>query len=257
MPSTVLPFPLRSVEAGPGPAPGGPPVLVLSTDGVVVGCSTAVSDLLGRPAADVLGARAEKVASGTAGALAAAAQGQEAGRCSVRLVGHDGRPSRQLTDWSVVRAAGATLQVVFTAGTGPGGDELLSATAARSRAIADTAEEGIWELGPDGRTRYANARMAALLGLPADPFDVDVLDRPLPHPAAGLRAHLATRLGQDPERYELAYAHPDQRERRSGSRRRRCGTTTGQRSPCSPWCPTSRTRDAPRSRCGPPRSTTA
>ena len=222
MPSTVLPFPLRSVDTLPRPAPGSPPVLVLSTDGVVVGCNTVVSDLIGRAAADLVGARAEQVASGTADALAAAAQGQEAGRSNVHVVGHDRRRSHLLPNWSVVHTVDATVHVVFTAdsgasptvGTGPGGDELLSAIVARSRAIADTAEEGIWELSPDGTTRYANARMAALLGLPPEPFDVGVLDQPAPHAAAELRTHLTSRLGQDPERYELAYAHPDQRERR-------------------------------------------
>ena len=207
----VVPFRLRSVDGGAAaPSPGAAPVLVVSADGVVVGCNAVVCALVGRPAAELLGSRVEHVAaSGTAAVLAAAAEGQESGRGSVQLVGRDGRPSLVLTDWSVVHTSDAAVQVAFTTTT----QRVLPD--ARTRAIADTAEEGIWELSPDGTTLYASPRTSAILGLAPDgPSGPAALDRAEPRATAELRSRLLAHLGQGPERYEVAYERPDGGERR-------------------------------------------
>jgi diguanylate cyclase (GGDEF)-like protein/PAS domain S-box-containing protein len=46
--------------------------------------------------------------------------------------------------------------------------EALSASEARFRAIAETAQEGIWTFDREGKTTFANPRVAEILGLPLD-----------------------------------------------------------------------------------------
>ncbi len=81
----------------------------------------------------------------------------------------------------------------------------LRQSEARFRAMADSAEEGIWLVSEHGQTLYANGQMADILGLTA---------AELP----GLDA--AAQLGSDEgvpaatQRDEVGYAHPDGAERR-------------------------------------------
>ena len=86
----------------------------------------------------------------------------------------------------------------------------LRASEARYRTLIDTAQEGIWAAGLDGRTLYANARAAELLGVPLQ----EVLDRPLGalldrDTATEFLSRLATRAERGAERYEIPFAHPD------------------------------------------------
>jgi diguanylate cyclase (GGDEF)-like protein/PAS domain S-box-containing protein len=90
-------------------------------------------------------------------------------------------------------------------------EQLLRDSEARYRAIAETAQEGIWTVGLDGRTVYANHKLAEILGLtlesiyasyPPDLFSPDD-DR------AFLLDKLASRAERGPEHYELTYPHPD------------------------------------------------
>ncbi len=80
----------------------------------------------------------------------------------------------------------------------------------RYRAIADTAQEGIWAATPDGTTLYANGRMAQILGVPLSALYErqlgDVLGGVL---ADEMRARLAQRRLRGAERYEVHYPHPD------------------------------------------------
>jgi PAS domain S-box-containing protein len=73
------------------------------------------------------------------------------------------------------------------------------ASDASFRALADTSEEGVCVVGPDGETRYANPRMAAILGMPLSPI---------------YAVELMSTLEGAGGRLETAYAHPDGRERR-------------------------------------------
>ena len=93
--------------------------------------------------------------------------------------------------------------------------EALRVSEARHRAIADTAEEGIWAISPSGDTLYANARLAAILGVPLEVVcagnAVDLLD---PTRSSDLDERLEQRAVRGPERYEIGYLHPDGVERR-------------------------------------------
>jgi diguanylate cyclase (GGDEF)-like protein/PAS domain S-box-containing protein len=94
-------------------------------------------------------------------------------------------------------------------------EQALRDSEARYRAIADTAEEGIWVVSPDNRTVYANARMAAVLGQPLqqlyDRWPTELLD---PDGRHGIAARMRTRHRTGAERYEMGYRHPDGSERR-------------------------------------------
>jgi diguanylate cyclase (GGDEF)-like protein/PAS domain S-box-containing protein len=93
--------------------------------------------------------------------------------------------------------------------------EALRASEARFRAMAETAEEGIWLVSLEDRTTYANARTAEILGVSL----TELQRRPptsflAPHQVAQARQRLAERAQDRAERYEIAYAHPDGTERR-------------------------------------------
>ncbi|MCW2571165.1 MAG: hypothetical protein JWO88_1223 [Frankiales bacterium] len=94
-------------------------------------------------------------------------------------------------------------------------DRALSESEARYRTIAETAAEGIWAVSSAGTTLYANARMAAIMGVP--------LERLYDEPATTLfdpvsTSQLTARLGASAvggtERYELGFRHPDGDDRR-------------------------------------------
>ncbi|MRK01368.1 EAL domain-containing protein [Aeromicrobium sp. S22] len=81
---------------------------------------------------------------------------------------------------------------------------------ARYRAIADTAEEGIIVIGPDGVVTYANTQFSVMLGLP--PGDLTGTAAWSMFDEAGAREvarRVKERALRGPERYELAYKHPD------------------------------------------------
>ena len=94
-------------------------------------------------------------------------------------------------------------------------EQALRASESRYRTFADAADEGIWAVESDGRTLYANARLADMLGLPLQHlYDVpapSVLD---PEGASDLSERLRDRAHRGAERYEIGYQHPDGNERR-------------------------------------------
>jgi len=88
--------------------------------------------------------------------------------------------------------------------------EALRRSEAGYRAIAETAEEGIIVIAPDGTVTYANARLAGMLGLDRD----RVLDTEVWASIAGLSTTEFARRVRDrrwrgPERRERSYRHPD------------------------------------------------
>ena len=89
-------------------------------------------------------------------------------------------------------------------------EEALRRSELRYRTLAETAQEGIWAVSADGRTQYANGRVAAILGVPLEEVyarrAVDLLDA---RDAAAMSVRLATRRQRGSERYELTYSHPD------------------------------------------------
>jgi len=88
----------------------------------------------------------------------------------------------------------------------------LRASESRYRAIADTADEGMWVCDPTGRTAYANNRLLEILGLDSESVsERSVLDLlPL---ARGSRPDGPPAPDRRSERYEVAYRHPDGRRR--------------------------------------------
>ena len=92
-------------------------------------------------------------------------------------------------------------------------ERALRASEARYRAIADSADEGLWVASADGRTLYVNTRLCDILGLDADEvYEREVGDLVAGAPGATLDQH-GTPAGGGPERYETTYAHPDGRTR--------------------------------------------
>jgi diguanylate cyclase (GGDEF)-like protein/PAS domain S-box-containing protein len=93
--------------------------------------------------------------------------------------------------------------------------ESLQASEEMFRAIADTSGDGIWAVSATAGTLYANNRMAAILGVPLEhTYDLDLMSAQHPQLAALVHGRLLTRGARGPERYEVAYAHPDGYERR-------------------------------------------
>ncbi|HET7689988.1 MAG TPA: EAL domain-containing protein [Nocardioidaceae bacterium] len=86
----------------------------------------------------------------------------------------------------------------------------LRASEATFRTIAQAADEGIWAVTTDGRTIFANAKLARILGRPLDEVRAgtvfDVLDAK-DHRQMAERLHRRAEIG--PETYELTYQRPD------------------------------------------------
>jgi diguanylate cyclase (GGDEF)-like protein/PAS domain S-box-containing protein len=93
-------------------------------------------------------------------------------------------------------------------------ERALHVSEARHRAIADTAQEGIWAADPAGRTVYANDKLADILGVPLDEIyqrrSPDVIG---PANDAWIEARLTDCAQRGAEEYDLCYPHPDGRER--------------------------------------------
>lgn len=91
----------------------------------------------------------------------------------------------------------------------------LAESEARHRMIADLADEGIWVIAQDGRTLYANARLASLVGYTLEQLYAapvwDYMDEEI---ARLTLPRLTEREVRGSERYEVAYRHPDGRVRR-------------------------------------------
>ncbi|HET7689986.1 MAG TPA: EAL domain-containing protein, partial [Nocardioidaceae bacterium] len=86
----------------------------------------------------------------------------------------------------------------------------LRASEATFRTIAQAADEGIWAVTTDGRTIFANAKLARILGRPLDEVRggtvFDVLDAK-DHRQMAERLQRRAEIG--PETYELTYQRPD------------------------------------------------
>lgn len=81
---------------------------------------------------------------------------------------------------------------------------------ARFRAIAEAAQEGILALDPEGRTLFANARTAEILGCRVEQlYDNDVTAYLRPQDAEAVRRRARTRHEIGAETYELPYRRPD------------------------------------------------
>src|SRR5436305_1561169 len=81
-------------------------------------------------------------------------------------------------------------------------------SAERFRSIVETAQEGIWAVNAAGRTIFANARLAQILGLPLNHIYATSAPDVLGH-ESDITERLRSRGEVGPESYELEYQHPD------------------------------------------------
>jgi PAS domain S-box-containing protein len=82
-------------------------------------------------------------------------------------------------------------------------EQALAESEARFRRIVETANEGIWTLGPDDRTTYVNPTMAGLLGLKVDEMlGRTMTDFMFPEDLKDFKVRIRSRHGGLAERYE-------------------------------------------------------
>jgi diguanylate cyclase (GGDEF)-like protein/PAS domain S-box-containing protein len=94
------------------------------------------------------------------------------------------------------------------------GRQALEQSEARYRAIAETAQEGIIAMSPDGRTLFANEKFSELVGYPLDVIYARGLLTGLePAQAAAVHRQMSQRAERGSERYEFEFTHPDGSER--------------------------------------------
>jgi PAS domain S-box-containing protein len=88
----------------------------------------------------------------------------------------------------------------------------LAASEARYRGIIDTAQEGVWIVDGDHRTRYVNARLTEILGYePDEMYDRRIFDFIEPAEREEVRRELAQHQTQAGYRGELRLIHKDGR----------------------------------------------
>jgi diguanylate cyclase (GGDEF)-like protein/PAS domain S-box-containing protein len=88
--------------------------------------------------------------------------------------------------------------------------DALRVSEARYRAIAETAEEGILVIGPEGTVTYANQRLAQMMGLPLQRVNELPVWSVFDATTAGeVEAKVKRRQSRGAEKYELPYRHPD------------------------------------------------
>jgi diguanylate cyclase (GGDEF)-like protein/PAS domain S-box-containing protein len=89
-------------------------------------------------------------------------------------------------------------------------EQALRRSEARYRAMAETADQGIVVISPDGRVTYANARLASMLGLPYEAVLGTYVWTVLEGDAReGVLTRVDRRRSLGPEQYEVPYRHPD------------------------------------------------
>ncbi|TQN42956.1 PAS domain S-box-containing protein/diguanylate cyclase (GGDEF)-like protein [Blastococcus colisei] len=218
------------------PVPGvrwdGPATVLLSCSlsGTVLAAGAAFAALSGHPCSEVLGAPMRTLLQPWSHAqlqhvLRAARNGSASGTTPLRIRHADGSGLEVDTSWSVLTGADANAtQVVFVCSVVPEGavredvsawerDRAVRASEARFRAIAEASAEGIWVVSTAAETLYANTRVAAILGVPAEQTGdlLAVLD---PWAAAVVSDRPGNGSERGAERSEIAYPHPDGCERR-------------------------------------------
>jgi diguanylate cyclase (GGDEF)-like protein/PAS domain S-box-containing protein len=89
-------------------------------------------------------------------------------------------------------------------------EQALRDSEARYRAIAETAQEGILAVSPEGDILFANERLVKILGIPMDQvYALGGQGIFAPDKAADAASRLASRArGSGPERFDFGYRHP-------------------------------------------------
>lgn len=193
--------------------------LVTDTAGLVLYTSPAAADLLGWAAEDLVDLTTTEHLhdEDRASALSAFDRVRREGTTAtvnlrVRVADGAWRWLEATTSNLIDTAVGGVLWNLRDVDDRVQAEAALRASESRYRAIADTAEEGLWVCDPAGRTAYVNQRLLEILGLDGDAVsERSVLDLlPLAH---GARIDGAGWADRRSERYEVGYLHPDGRRR--------------------------------------------
>jgi diguanylate cyclase (GGDEF)-like protein/PAS domain S-box-containing protein len=196
------------------------PQAVLHLDGVIVTANDAFCRLLGRGRAELEGTRSQNLwhasDQGDDLAIRRAAQGGSKAETWERILSRqDGTAVPVLVQACVLRdAQGSAFAIecflqdiseMYRA------RQELRASEASYRAIVETAQEGIWTADPEGKTRYANGKMAEILGVSLDTILASTVPELLGGADGGafLAEKLRTRQERGAEQYEVVYPHPD------------------------------------------------
>jgi PAS domain S-box-containing protein len=92
-------------------------------------------------------------------------------------------------------------------------EEALRGSERRFRTILETANEGIWLIDRDGRTQYANDRMAALLGTTSERIAAGtVLDFVFPEDVAAAREWISNTRAGGSEEFDFRFCRADGEE---------------------------------------------
>src|SRR3954447_26389874 len=88
-------------------------------------------------------------------------------------------------------------------------ERALRASEERFRSILETAQEGIWAVNAAGRTVFANAKLAQILGVPLNHIYATAAADVLGGDGNATAERIRRRAEVGPESYELEYEHPD------------------------------------------------
>src|SRR3954453_4924928 len=88
-------------------------------------------------------------------------------------------------------------------------ERALRTSEERFRSIVETAQEGIWAVNAAGRTVFANAKLAQILGVPLNHIYVTAAADVLGGDGNATAERIRRRAEVGPESYELEYEHPD------------------------------------------------
>src|SRR3954466_984311 len=88
-------------------------------------------------------------------------------------------------------------------------ERALRASEERFRSIVETAQKGIWAVNAAGRTVFANAKLAQILGLPLNHIYATSASEVIGDETTETAERIRRRAEVGPESYELEYEHPD------------------------------------------------
>lgn len=196
--------------------------LVTDPEGGILYASPALQQLFGFDITAVLGETiwhfvhpADAADAEAAYRLTAARGGT--GTSTIRL--RDGRGASRVAEVTVTNlldtAVGGLVCNVRDVTDQVTAEQALRASEARFRAIADTAAEGIWAADRQGKTFYANGRMAEIMGISLETlYAVPVFDLLAEGEAAAMRQRVAERQQLGVARYEVRHTPPGSAQER-------------------------------------------
>ncbi|MBX7191031.1 MAG: PAS domain S-box protein [Sandaracinaceae bacterium] len=197
-------------------------VLVLDRQGTILLCNAAAATTFGTPEGAMLGREPEAIgrwalrdgrtelpwreALRTGGDVEAIALAFESERGERRTLRASARPIFDATTAAVTSVACTMTDVTALEAT----VAALRESESKYRLILESTGEGVWAVGRDGRTRFANGRMASLLGVPLEELERRSVLEVIPAEQAELfRARMDRRLAGVSETFTFVIERPD------------------------------------------------